>query len=102
MHEISWVIANKVNDPRIPEIATITDIKLAPDTRNATVFISLYCENKEEALQQLNKAAAYIQKLVAEKVTVKHFPKLYFKIDTSFEKRERINSLLEQVKDDLV
>lgn len=101
IREVSWVIMNKINDPQIPKIVTITEFKLAPDTRNATIFISLFCEDKDAAIKRLNKAAPFIQKLVAEKITVKHFPKFYFKIDSSFEKSERINALLDKIKDDL-
>lgn len=102
--EIIWTIANKVNDPRIPDVLTVTEIKLAPDTRNATVFVSVYGsdEKKEKALLALNRATSFIQKCIASRISIKHFPKLYFKIDTSFERSEHINNLLEQVKDDLV
>lgn len=102
--EISWAIQNKVNDPRIPDVVTIGEIKLAPDTRNATVFISTYGskEEKDIAIDALNHAASFIQKCTAQKITIKNLPKLLFKIDSSFEQRDHINSLLEQIKDDLV
>ena len=101
--EVSWVIANKVNDPRIPNIVTVTDVKLAPDFRNATVHVSIYGdeEQKNEALAALTGAAAFIQRCVASKVKIKHFPKFFFAIDTSLDRSEIINTLLEQVKDDL-
>ncbi len=102
--EISWTIANKVNDPRIPDVVTITNIKLAPDTRNATVFVSIYGDenDKKGALIALNHATAFIQKCVASKISIKNFPKFTFKIDSSFEHSEHINHLLEKIKDDLV
>lgn len=102
--EISWTIAHKVNDPRIPDMVIVTEINLAPDTRNATVYVSVFGtdKQKESALIALNRAASFIQKCVVAKISIKHFPKLYFKIDQSFDKSEHINSLLEKVKDDLV
>ncbi len=101
--EITWAIVNKVNDPRVPDIVTVAGIKLAPDTRNATVFISIYSdeEKKRKALLALNGAASFIQKIVSSRINIKHFPKLYFKLDDSFEKSERINNLLGQIKNDL-
>jgi ribosome-binding factor A len=101
--EITWVIANMLRDPRIPAIVTITSLKLSPDKRNATVFISVVGEKKEQhdAIIALNGAAPFIQRTVAERVSFKHFPRLLFKLDHSSEHANRINELLEQVKDDL-
>lgn len=102
--EIAWAITNKVNDPCIRDLVTVTDIKLAPDTRNATIYVSIYGDNgqKENAVSALNRAASFIQRCIAPRVSIKHFPKLYFKIDSSLERGQHINALLEQVKDDLV
>ena len=102
--EISWTIANRVNDPRIPDVVTISHIKLAPDTRSATVYVSIYGDENEKkgALIALNRATAFIQKCVAARISIKNFPKLTFKIDSSFEHSEHINNLLEKIKDDLV
>jgi ribosome-binding factor A len=100
-HEIASAIANEVRDPRIPPFVTIIELKLGEDTRNATVYVSIYGDKKEEAVKALNKAAPFIQKVVARRLTIKHFPKLYFKLDHSLERGERINELLKQVKDDL-
>jgi ribosome-binding factor A len=101
-HEISDVIANDVRDPRVPSIVTITDLKLGEDTRNATVHVSILDDKKEEAVEALNKAAPFIQKIVARRVTAKNFPKLYFKLDRGLDHSDRINQLLKQIKDDLV
>jgi ribosome-binding factor A len=104
IREIGWTIAQKVRDPRIPSIVTVTDIKLAPDTRNATVFISTYGDEseKENVVAALNRAAPYIQKIVARRIAIRHFPRLKFKFDPSLEYSQRINEILEDIKDDLV
>jgi len=101
--EISWTITNRLNDPRIPGIVTVSDIKLSPDTRHATIYISIYGDEKDKkgALIALNHAAAFIQKCVASRISIRNFPKFTFKYDTSFEYSEHINSLLENIKDEL-
>ncbi|MDG5815939.1 30S ribosome-binding factor RbfA [Chitinispirillales bacterium ANBcel5] len=101
--EIGTVIAHNLRDPRIPQIVTITDIKLAQDNRNATVLVSIMDEevDRSEAVAALNKAAPFIQRTVASRVTMKNFPKLYFKIDTSIEHSQHINMLLKEIQDDL-
>lgn len=101
--KISEVIAHRLRDPRIPPLVTVTDIKLAADTRNATVYVSIYGSEKEikGALIALQHAAPFVQRLVAENMRIRHFPRLYFKLDKSIEYSQHINELLEQVKDDL-
>lgn len=101
--EIGQVISQEVRDPRVPSVVTITHIKLAQDIRNATVFVSIFGDRteKEEAVLGLNKAAAFIQRVVAGRITVKHFPRLCFKLDNSIEEGQHINDLLKEIKDDL-
>ena len=101
--EILWVITNEMNDPRLPKTITVPSVNLARDNRNATVFVSVLADEKEqtEALKVLNKAAGFIQSTAAKRVKIKHFPKLFFKLDKSFENRNRIDEILDRVKDDL-
>ena len=104
MHrEISAVIARELRDPRIPSILTITGIQLGADLRNATVFFSVFNDefSKNDVTKALNKAAPYIQRLVASRITIKHFPRLYFKHDDSLKHTQHINGLFEEIKDDL-
>ncbi len=101
--EILWVITNRISDPRLPSMITVPAIKLAKDTRNATVFISVFGteDEKKAALKVLNHAAPFIQNSVAKRVKIKHFPRFYFKIDNTFDEQDSIFSLLDKVKDDL-
>ena len=101
--EILWVITNKVSDPRLPSMITIPSIKLAKDTRNATIFVSVFGSKEEQdiAIEVLNHAAPFIQNSVAKKVKIKNFPRFFFKIDTTFEEQSTIDALLHKVKDDL-
>lgn len=102
-HEIGAVIAHEMRDPRVPPVVTVTQIKLASDTRNATVFISVYGDEKVKggAIDALNAAAAYVQRTVAGRVTIKRFPRLYFKLDDSIEHGRHIHELLKEIRDDL-
>jgi ribosome-binding factor A len=102
-HEIGIVIAREMRDPRIPSVVTVTQVKLAQDTRNATVSVSIYGDDqvKNGALEALNAAAPYIQRMVSSRITIKNFPHLYFKLDNSLEHSQHINELLKEIKDDL-
>ena len=95
--EIGLIIAGEMRDPRIPDVVTITDVRLAPDCRNATVFVSVMGDPavKKDAVAALNHA-------VPARIVMKFVPKLYFKLDKSMEESEHINELLKEIKDDLV
>ena len=102
--EIGWAIANRMRDPRIPPVVTVTEVRLATDCRNATVFVSIFGDDnvKKGAIAVLNNAAPFLQHVVAERIVVKFFPKLYFKLDKTLEQSQHINELLKEIHDDLV
>jgi ribosome-binding factor A len=102
--EIGTVIAQETRDPRIPGIVTVTEVKLAKDVRNATVYVSVMdgdIEEKEGTVDALNKAAPFIKRAVASRVSVKNFPHLIFKLDTSIEQGRRISELFKTIQEDL-
>jgi ribosome-binding factor A len=101
--EIADVIAHELRDPRIPPIVTVTGVQLSTDLRNASVFVSIFDEKTgaAEAVAAINNAAPYIQRLVAGRITMKHFPRLHFKHDNSIEHTEHIHRLLKDINDDL-
>lgn len=101
--EITTVISRELRDPRVPEIVTVTEVKLARDARNATVYVSIMGDDfeKQDALDALNKAAPFIQRTVAGRVVTKHFPHLIFKLDTSIEYGQHINELFKEIENDL-
>ncbi|MBD3347087.1 MAG: 30S ribosome-binding factor RbfA [Chitinivibrionales bacterium] len=101
--EVGRAISTQVRDPRVPPLLTITDVTISPDSRNATVYVHIQSEevDKEEAVRALNKAAPFIQKFVAGRVSTRRLPKLYFKIDTSLDRGYRVDELLRDMENDL-
>jgi ribosome-binding factor A len=83
----------------MPELSnasiTVSEVRVSPDLKNATAFVMpLAGENKEELLQALIEAAPELRHLVSKKVKLRHAPRIHFKLDTSFEEAQRINTLL--------
>ena len=101
--EIAGVIAQELRDPRIPSIITVAEVKLSPDLRNATVYVSIFDTNiaGSEAVAALNNASPFIQRLLASRITIKHFPRLYFKLDTTIEQTQHINQLFKEIQNDV-
>lgn len=76
---------------------TVSEVRVAPDMKNATVYVMpLGGEGKLEKLEALKEAAPAIRYLVSKKVQLRYMPKLHFALDESFDEAQRINSLLQK------
>jgi ribosome-binding factor A len=99
---LSEVIRNDVKDPRIHELFTVTQVDISNDLHHAKVFISVIGTDKQkkDTIEALQIAAGFIAVTASKKVTMRYFPNLIFKIDTSVDEHMRIDSLLDKVKEE--
>ncbi len=105
-HAISEVLRRgELHHPDIDNASVIvSEVRVSPDLKNATVYVApLAGLNAEEMMIALNDYAPNIRRMMNKKVVLKYSPKLYFKLDTSFDEAYRINNLLNSpsVKRDL-
>ncbi len=76
---------------------TVSEVRVSPDLKNATAFVMpLAGENKEGMLEALINAQPELRHLVSKRMKLRYMPRIHFKLDTSFEEAERINSLLKK------
>jgi len=89
-----------MRDPRIGFV-TATGVTLSPDYRHACVYVSAMGSEKEkaQAIQTLNRAAGWIRHELGQKIRVKFLPEIVFEIDASQQYGERIDKLLEDMKE---
>ncbi len=83
---------------------TVTEVRVSPDIRHATVFVEPLGGFDEEAvLAALKKAARYLKGEVGHKLKTRYVPELHFQLDQSFDEATHIETLLRQpnVKRDL-
>ncbi len=98
--EISNIILRRMKDPRI-EFVTVTDVGLTKDLKFARVFVSVLDKDvTQRTLQILNGASHFIRHEVAKKVRMKFIPQIEFFEDKSLDYGEKIDRLLEQVKEE--
>lgn len=83
-------------DPDLKDVPiTVTEVRLSPDLKNATVFVMPLGGAKiDTVVAALRRAAAYFRGRIAREVKVKFVPLLSFAPDTSFETASRIDALL--------
>ena len=97
---ISDVIRHEVDNPNISPLITITKVETSLDLRNATVYISIFGDEKsqEATLDGLKKSAKFIAIISSKKIVLKYFPAIFFKIDNSAEKHQKIETILNEIK----
>lgn len=78
---------------------SITEVRMSPDLRHATVFVKpLLGGDEEQVLKALRTNTAYLQSQVARRVNTKYAAKLKFLPDESFDEGGRIDALLRDPK----
>jgi len=99
--EISRILQFEVKDPRI-KFATVTDLKLTPDLRDAKVFVSSLGDtaDREALLTGLKGATGYIRGELGRQLKLKYIPQIEFLFDDSYDKQERILNLLEHIHEE--
>lgn len=74
---------------------SVTEVRMTPDLRNATVFVKpLLGASEDEVVTALRQNTAFFQREVAQRLGLKFAPKLKFRADESFDEAERIDRLL--------
>ena len=100
--EIRHALAQMVNqvDFRDPDLAgqsiTVTEVRVSPDMRNATVFVTPLVGEAEAIVPALQRASSFIRGQLASVVKLRHTPSLKFEHDHSFDQAERIGSILQK------
>jgi ribosome-binding factor A len=78
---------------------SVTEVRMSPDLRHATVFIkALLGEDEEIVLKALRTNTAFFQREVAQRLRLKYAARLKFLPDESFDEASRIEQLLSDPK----
>jgi ribosome-binding factor A len=87
------------DDTLASHLVSITEVRMSPDLRHATVFVKpLLGKDEEVVLKALRTNTAYLQREVASRVQTKYAAKLKFLADESFDEGSHIDSLLRAPK----
>ena len=83
------------DDVLTAHVVSVTEVRMSPDLRHATVFVkSLLGQDEDAVLKALRTNTAFLQREVASKMKMKYAAKLKFLADESFDEASHIDQLL--------
>ncbi len=99
IHEIiSEAILQRINDPRVSPLTTVTRVEVTGDLLNATVFLSVSSDAAEErrTITALRHAGGFLQRMVAKELDLRLCPELRFEADEHLKKVRHTLQLLDE------
>lgn len=80
---------------------TVTEVRVAPDLRDARVFVSIVGDDEHVAdrLRWLRKQSAAIRRELSRRIVLKFLPKLTYVLDHSAERGTRIVQMLDDLEE---
>jgi ribosome-binding factor A len=98
-HALAEVLARgDVRDDVLEKnIVSVTEVRVSPDLRHATVFIQPLGAKGPEAdavISALKRNVRYLKGEVAKRVNTKYAADLHFRLDETFDEASRIDAIL--------
>jgi ribosome-binding factor A len=100
-HILSDILARgEVHDDVLAShVVSVTEVRMSPDLRHATVFVKpLLGKDEEAVIKALRTNTAYLQREVAGRMKMKYAARLKFLADESFDEGSHIDQLLRDPK----
>lgn len=96
--ELSKLIREELNDPRLHGLLTITKVDVSPDLRQARAHISVLGSDEDRAstMEALQSARAFLRHELGKRITMRSTPNLRFVSDTSMEEAQVLTDLMRQ------
>ena len=97
--EIAVIVAYELDDPRIAS-ASVTEVKLSENLRDASVYILVEGTDEDagSALGALRHAAPYIRRQLISSLNIRHAPDLHFVRDIVEERALKVDRILEELE----
>lgn len=98
--ELSKIIRDDLNDPRLSDTASISvvEVKVTNDLSFADCYISVLGDNKakNDVIDALNQAKGYIKLLIGDRMRLRSMPEFRFKLDQSIEYGAYMDKLIKE------
>jgi ribosome-binding factor A len=96
---VSTTIRNKLSDPRITGLVSVTEVDISPDAKNATVYLSVFGADEDACrltFTALCHAVGPIQAFLGKDLPGRVCPRLRLELDTKMKRTLETLQLIEE------
>lgn len=94
--ELAQIIQQEINDPRLPDLITISHVKVSKDIKYAKIFFTvLDKQDIQPTTSILNGAAKFLRTALSHTTKLKATPQLSFIYDSSLEYSTNLSKLID-------
>ena len=99
--EIAEILQQKLRDPRVSAMVSVTDVEVTNDLSFARVFVSIMGSPEEIAtsLKALGHAAGFVRHELGSRLGLREVPEVRFVHDESLDRGARVEELLKRIQD---
>lgn len=94
--EAADILLNGIKDPRV-RLATVTEVNVSQDLRNARIYVSFLTEDDNEiknAMAGLNSATGFVRSELAKRLKLRYMPNIEFKFDSLLKESMKLDALI--------
>ena len=97
--EVADILARKTKDPRI-QLVTVTDVSMTADLKIARIYVTAMDRDhfEKDTKPGLDSAVGFIRTELGRRLNLRYTPELVFFRDTSAERGDRIEQLLNSLR----
>lgn len=99
--DVASFLTERVKDPRIVGLVTVTAVEVTRDLRTAKVFVSVLGSEADrvKTFEGLDSLASHLRSRLGKSLGLRSAPEIFFRNDESVARAARIETLLAQIKE---
>ena len=96
--EVSQILATEVADPGVG-LVTVSRVKVTPDLSLARVYWTILGndEERKKTTKALQRAASFVRRVLAGRVTLRRVPEVVFQYDEGLAAHQRVEEILHEL-----
>jgi ribosome-binding factor A len=99
--DLTELLTRHVKDPGIGFL-TLTHVRVTADLQLARVYFTVFGDDKarKETARALDRACPFLRRQLGSRLRLRRVPELEFRYDETIEKQDRIEQILQQIRDE--
>ena len=96
--ELGDLLVHGITDPRVG-FATVTEVRVTDDLRNARVYVSVYgtAEERAQSLEAIQESVGFLRKEIGRRVRLRYTPFLTFAHDETLDRADRLEQVVQAI-----